>query len=221
MSFHISRFTPAPLFSCFPLCFALGRARAPCLFVIYVPRMIYTWQYRIAQCICSDVDAFAHTNALRTFSTCKHTSYIQHTHVFIFTHTYKKIRDPQKTTVLVFVNDKALSPGTTLKKETIASKKRIPFVCHTRCAASDSREMLYMLKRCLVLHIPSHVHLPSLPKKNWKLAMPLTKAAQTALNDPKVIFFFEGLGSFFLCTFFFKGGQSLLCCWMRVLLLIF
>ncbi len=125
MSFHISRFTPAPLFSCFPLCFALGRARAPCLFVIYVPRMIYTWQYRIAQCICSDVDAFAHTNALRTFSTCKHTSYIQHTHVFIFTHTYKKIRDPQKTTVLVFVNDKALSPGTTLKKDTIASKKKL------------------------------------------------------------------------------------------------
>lgn len=112
MSFHISRFTPAPLFSCFSLYFALGRARAPCLFVIYVPRMIYTWQYRITQCTCSDVDAYAHSNALHTFSTCIIASYIQHTHVFIFTHTYKKNRDPQKATVLIFVNDKALSPGT-------------------------------------------------------------------------------------------------------------
>ena len=154
--------------------------------------MIYTGQYRIAQCICSDVDAYAHTNALRTFSTCKHTSYIQHTHVFIFTHTYKKCRDPQKSTVLVFVNDKALSPGTTQKKGNDCMKKKgkqlllyvIPVV------QLATVEKCYMLKRCLVLHIPSHVHLSSLPKKKWKLAMPLTKAARSAQNDPKVFFFF-------------------------------
>jgi hypothetical protein len=91
MSFHISRFTPAPLCSCFSLCFALGRARAPSLFVIYVPRMICTWQYRIAQCICSDVDAYAHANALRTLSTCKHTSYIQH-NIHMYSYSRKRTK---------------------------------------------------------------------------------------------------------------------------------